>query len=200
MRVKALTPAGLLDVRADLVIGADGRHSTVRRLAALVSEDLGAPIDVLWFRLPRRPEDHAQTGGYIRPGAFFVLIESYANAYFAQREESDDHHRVKLHLAEEVSFLNNEHRAFTAAVDALGADAVKLLTVQVDRLRQWCKPGLLCISDAAHAMSPVGGVGINLAIRMRSRRRTSSRRRCAMVPPASRCSRRCSGGASGRCA
>src|SRR5262249_21396493 len=72
--VKALTPDGLLDIHADLVIGADGRHSTVRQRSGLASEALGVPIDVLWFRLPRRPGDRAQTGGYVRPGSFFVTI------------------------------------------------------------------------------------------------------------------------------
>ena len=164
--VKALTPEGLLDVHADLVVGADGRHSTVRECAGLVPEEFGAPIDVLWFRLPRRSGDRAQTGGYVRPGSFFVTInrDSYwqcgyvipKGAFEAIREEDIAAFRS---LVARVA-------PFTApVVDALESwDAVKLLTVQVNRLHQWCKPGLLCIGDAAHAMSPVGGVGINLAI------------------------------------
>ena len=164
--VKALTPAGLLDVRADLVVGADGRHATVRHRAGLVPEELGAPIDVLWFRLPRRAGDRAQTGGYIRPGSFFVAInrETYWQCGYVIPKGAFDAIR-----AEDISAFRSlitRVAPFTAVV--VGAleswDEVKLLTVQIDRLPHWCKPGLLCIGDAAHAMSPVGGVGINLAI------------------------------------
>ena len=164
--VKVLTQEGLLDVHADLVVAADGRHSIVRRRAELAIEELGVPIDVLWFRLPRRPSDRAQTGGYVQPGSFFVMInrDTYWQCGFVIPKGSFEAIRGE----DIAAFRARIVRAapFTAAVvDALeNWDMVKLLTVQVDHLRRWFKPGLLCIGDAAHAMSPVGGVGINLAI------------------------------------
>jgi 2-polyprenyl-6-methoxyphenol hydroxylase-like FAD-dependent oxidoreductase len=164
--VKALTPSGLLDVHADLVVGADGRHSVVRQRAALESEALGVPIDVLWFRLPRRPGDPDQTGGYVRPGSFFVTINrsDYWQCGFVIPKDAFETMR-----SEDISsFRERVARAAPFLAPVVGSiaswDEVKLLTVQVDHLRRWWKPGLLCIGDAAHAMSPVGGVGINLAI------------------------------------
>lgn len=153
-------------VRADLVVAADGRHTTVRGSAGLASTDLGAPIDVLWFHLPRTGEDPARTGGIITPGAMLVTLnrDSYWQCAFvipkgslAQLQERglDDFRR---RIAATASFLAD-------VVDRLASwDDIKLLSVQISRMPRWWREGLLCIGDAAHAMSPVGGVGINLAI------------------------------------
>jgi 2-polyprenyl-6-methoxyphenol hydroxylase-like FAD-dependent oxidoreductase len=156
----------LIEVRADLVVGADGRHSTVRELAGLEVEDFGAPMDVLWFRLSKQPEDGRQTLGRIQAGVVFVTLDrgdywqcAYVipkGGFAALRERGLEAFRAALVR------LNP---AFAGRVgEIVSWDDVKLLTVKVDRLRRWYRPGLLCIGDAAHAMSPVGGVGINLAI------------------------------------
>jgi 2-polyprenyl-6-methoxyphenol hydroxylase-like FAD-dependent oxidoreductase len=168
-RVKGLrgtTPAGPLEVRAALVVAADGRASVLRERAGLHVEDLGAPMDVFWFRLSRRPEDPVATMGRFDVGRVFVLIN--------RGEHWQCGFVIAKGSAEEVRQRGLD--AFRALVSALVPWAshrvgelrdwedVKLLTVKVDRLRQWYRPGFLCIGDAAHAMSPVGGVGINLAI------------------------------------
>ena len=155
------------DIGCDLAIGADGRDSTIRQSAGLVSENLGAPIDVLWFRLPRDPRsDGDQTGGYIRRGLFLVTInrDSYWQCAYViakgslgvLREKGLD--ALKSNIAAAAPFLAD------SLAELRSWDDLKLLTVQVDRLPRWYRQGLLCIGDAAHAMSPVGGVGINLAI------------------------------------
>jgi len=151
--VKVKTPAGERHVHADLVIGADGRHSIVREKAGLEVEVLGAPLDVLWFRLSRHPTDPAQTLGRFVMGNIMVIPKG----------QFDDLKKAGLpsfceRIVETAPFLRDR-------VDELKDwDQIKLLTVAVDRLRKWYRPGLLCIGDAAHAMSPIGGVGINLAI------------------------------------
>src|SRR4051812_3785798 len=159
-------PNGERTIASDLVIGADGRDSTVRQAAGLKPEDFGAPMDVLWMRISRDPHDPSQLLGRIDYGQIFVMIERgdywqcglvVPKGSFAEIKERglaalrDDIRRLAPFLGDRVDDLREWND-------------VKLLTVQVDRLRSWHRPGLLCIGDAAHAMSPIGGVGINLAI------------------------------------
>ncbi len=153
-------------IDADLVVGADGRHSTVREQAGLQVEKLGAPIDVLWFRLRRKETDPPGSMGRFDAGAIFVLInrrDYWQCGYVIRKGAMEEVRRAGL-----PSFRATLGRLLPWAADRAAEiaswDQVKLLTVQIDRLRQWWRPGLLCIGDAAHAMSPVGGVGINIAI------------------------------------
>jgi 2-polyprenyl-6-methoxyphenol hydroxylase-like FAD-dependent oxidoreductase len=154
-------------IRAGLVVAADGRHSTLRPQAGLESIDTGAPIDVLWFRLARdAARDPAGTGGTIRPGAMLVALnrDSYWQCAFVIPKGSlEDLQREGLPAFRERIARTADYLADN--VEALRSwDDVKLLSVQISHLRRWWREGLLCIGDAAHAMSPVGGVGINLAI------------------------------------
>jgi len=164
--VRAETPDGALDIQADLVVGADGRHSTIRDKAGLVVERLGAPMDVLWFALSRSPADPADTIGRFDAGRIFIAINRGTHwqcGYVIPKGNAD-----KVRADGLDAFRATVARLMPHARDRVGEigdwDAVKLLTVAVDRLRDWSRPGLLCIGDAAHAMSPVGGVGINLAV------------------------------------
>jgi 2-polyprenyl-6-methoxyphenol hydroxylase-like FAD-dependent oxidoreductase len=164
--VRATTPDGPLEVRAALTVGADGRHSTVREKAGLAVEDIGAPIDVLWMKLTRKPTDPAVPLGRFDRGRIFVMLyrDDYWQCAFVIRKGGIE--VVKARGLEAFRAEIAEVAPFMA--DRVGElrtwDDVRLLTVAVDRLRKWYRPGLLCIGDAAHAMSPVGGVGINLAI------------------------------------
>jgi 2-polyprenyl-6-methoxyphenol hydroxylase-like FAD-dependent oxidoreductase len=164
--LRGQSPDGPIEIRADLVIGADGRHSTVRERAGFQVTNLGAPMDVLWMRLSRHPNDPEQTGGFVNYGHLFVTLNRgdywqcafviRKGGYDAVREHGLDAFRAEIvklapYLAERVHELKDW-------------DDIRLLTVEVDRLTQWWRPGLLCIGDAAHAMSPIGGVGVNLAV------------------------------------
>lgn len=164
--VQVTTPQGPLEVMADLVIGADGRHSTVRSAAGLVVHDLGAPIDVLWMRLPKLPGDPSTTGGRITTGIFLAMIDrgTYWQCAYVIPKGGIEEVRARGLEAFRADMVKVVP-LFAGRIGALASwDDIKLLSVTVDRLERWYKPGLLCIGDAAHAMSPVGGVGINLAV------------------------------------
>jgi 2-polyprenyl-6-methoxyphenol hydroxylase-like FAD-dependent oxidoreductase len=165
--VRATTPDGPIEIRADLVVGADGRHSTVRARAGLHVDDLGAPIDVLWMRLPKKPGDLGGAAlGRFDAGRILVTLDRGDYWQCASVIPKGGFEALRARglqaLRDDIAAVAPDLRD---RVDALRDwDDVKLLTVTVDRLREWYRPGLLCIGDAAHAMSPIGGVGINLAI------------------------------------
>ena len=164
--VRGRSPDGDFEIRADCTIGCDGRHSVVREAAGLAVEDIGAPIDVLWFRVGRDPAEVDSSLARIVPGHFVVTIDrgDYWQCAFviakggaeALKREGIASFRAQVIAAAPLLAAHID--------DVRSWDDVKLLTVSVDRLTRWSKPGLLCIGDAAHAMSPIGGVGINLAI------------------------------------
>jgi 2-polyprenyl-6-methoxyphenol hydroxylase-like FAD-dependent oxidoreductase len=164
--VRVKTAKGTIDVTADLVVGADGRNSIIREKAGLAVQEIGAPMDVLWFRLPRKPGDPAQTMGRFDTGRIFINInrgEHWQCGYVIAKGQFQEIRGQGLALfREKIAELAPYAKG---RMDELKSwDDVKLLTVRVDRLSQWFRPGLLCIGDAAHAMSPIGGVGINLAV------------------------------------
>jgi 2-polyprenyl-6-methoxyphenol hydroxylase-like FAD-dependent oxidoreductase len=162
----AETKDGPLNIEADLVIGADGRHSTIREKAGLVPHALGVPIDVLWLKLPRKASDPEAALGRVSAGLLFVMIDrgDYWQCAFVVPKNGFE--QIKAQGIEKFRARLKKAAGFAAdRIDAIaGFGDVSLLTVTVDRLAQWVKPGLLCIGDAAHAMSPVGGIGINLAV------------------------------------
>ena len=163
---RANTPDGALDIRADLVVGCDGRHSTVREKAGLAGDDYGAPMDVLWFRISRQASDMANAFGHFETGRIMVMLDRgdyWQCAYVIAKGgiegvKSQGLGAFRQRVLEMSPFLSeriNELQSW---------DNVKLLSVTVDRLRKWWRPGLICIGDPAHAMSPIGGVEINIAV------------------------------------
>src|SRR5467141_1381704 len=164
--VRAKTSQGILEVLADLTLGTDGRHSIVRAKAGLEVIDLGAPIDVLWMRLTREPSDPDQTLGRFRAGKILVMLnrtDYWQCAYVIPKGDLEViRQRGLAAFREDIASVAPFLRGRTDELKDW--NDIKLLTVAVDRLRQWWRSGLLCLGDSAHAMSPVGGVGINLAI------------------------------------
>jgi 2-polyprenyl-6-methoxyphenol hydroxylase-like FAD-dependent oxidoreductase len=164
--VKAIGPDGALAIRADLVVGCDGRRSTIREKAGLASEDYGSPMDVLWFRMSRKQTDATDTFGHIEAGKMMVMLDRgdyWQCAYVIPKGGIE---QIKAEGLDAFRKRVVEMTPYFA--DRVGElkswDDVKLLSVTVDRLKKWWRPGLLCIGDAAHAMSPIGGVGINMAV------------------------------------
>jgi 2-polyprenyl-6-methoxyphenol hydroxylase-like FAD-dependent oxidoreductase len=164
--ITAKTAGGELTIRADLTIGADGRHSFVREEAGFEPDEIGAPMDVLWFRISRKEDDPNETFGRIEAGQMLILInrgKHWQCGYViakgsASRLKAQGIEKFRENIAALAPFVTGR----TSELKSF--DDIKLLTVAVDRLPKWHRPGLLCIGDCAHAMSPVGGVGINLAI------------------------------------
>ncbi len=164
--VRAKTQRGEVDLRADLIIGADGRHSIVQACAGLERQDFGVPIDVLWMRISKKQDDPQQSFGFFQQGKLLVLLDRgdyWQCGFVIPKGGFED---IK---ARGLQQLQNDIASFAGFLRDRVAELndwskIKLLTVQINRLRDWCCDGLLCIGDSAHAMSPAGGVGINLAI------------------------------------
>lgn len=164
--VRVKTPDGVREARADLIIGADGRHAVTHHAPGLEKVDLGAPIDVLWMAMSKRPGDPKQSLGFFRHGKLLVFLDrgDYFQVGFVIPKGGFD--EIKARGLEGLHHDILQLGPFLS--DRIGElddwSKIKLLTVQIDRLKKWYRPGLICIGDSAHAMSPAGGVGINLAL------------------------------------
>ncbi|WP_291861285.1 FAD-dependent oxidoreductase [Bradyrhizobium sp.] len=164
--VKANTAAGAVEIRADLTIGCDGRHSIVRQRAGLEVEEIGAPMDVLWFRAGKRGDENENLFARLDPGKMMVTFDRGDYWQCAYVIAKGQYKAVRLRGLDAFrdAIVGMAPILKSGMADVKSWDDVKLLTVTINRLKRWTRAGLLCIGDAAHAMSPVGGVGVNLAV------------------------------------
>ncbi|MDB5577703.1 MAG: hypothetical protein JWR80_2879 [Bradyrhizobium sp.] len=164
--VKANTPEGAVEIRADLTVGCDGRNSIVRQRAGLEVEETGAPMDVLWFRAGKRADENESLFARLDPGKMMVTFDrgDYWQCAYVIAKGQYEAVRARGLDAFRDAIVGMAPILKAGMADVKSWDDVKLLTVTINRLKRWTLPGLLCIGDAAHAMSPVGGVGVNLAV------------------------------------
>lgn len=162
----AETPEGIIEIKASLVVGADGRNSLVRAKAGLESTSFGAPSDVLWIKLSHKPEDPPYTMGHGGPRQGFVMVDrgTYWQCGYVVRKGSFAEVKEKGLEAFRQAVADVSPLSPDRVQEITSWDDVHLLSIRIDRLNRWWRSGLLCIGDAAHAMSPIGGFGVNLAI------------------------------------
>jgi 2-polyprenyl-6-methoxyphenol hydroxylase-like FAD-dependent oxidoreductase len=164
--VRARTPRDELEARADLVIGADGRHSIVQARAGFERREFGVPIDALWMGISKKQDDPEQSFGFFQQGKLLVLLDrgDYWQCGFVIPKGGFDEVKARGLAQFQRDIVSFAGFLRDRVAELNDWSKIKLLTVQINRLRDWCRDGLLCIGDSAHAMSPAGGVGINLAI------------------------------------